>query len=82
MQKPPGTLEVRRWRKFIDKIVLQNAVQIKPSQQPNKSFKTPPPLPKHLDKLVDQPWNPKASLEVDWWLWYCQREFEMVGGKS
>lgn len=39
-----------------------------------------PVLPEHLDKLLDLPWNPDHSRHIDWWLWYIQQEFEMVGG--
>lgn len=42
---------------------------------------TVPPLPPHLDKLIDQPWSKEASLLVDSQLWYIQQEIELVGGK-
>lgn len=42
---------------------------------------TVPSLPPHLDKLIDQPWSKEASLLLDSWLWYIQREFELVGGE-
>jgi hypothetical protein len=42
---------------------------------------TVPSLPRHPDKLIDQPWSKEASLLVDWRLWYTQQEFELVGGK-
>ncbi len=39
-----------------------------------------PVLPPHLDKLLDLPWNPDASRQIDQWLWYTQQEFETAGG--
>ena len=39
-------------------------------------------LPDHLDALLDQPWSSKASLRVDYWLWYCQEEFERLAPKD
>lgn len=37
-----------------------------------------PPLPDWLDRLLDQPWTPEASLMVDRWLAYLAAEFEGV----
>lgn len=42
---------------------------------------TVPPLPPHLDKLIDQPWSKEASLLLDRQLWHIQQEFELVGGE-
>jgi hypothetical protein len=51
------------------------------STPPEKNFPaTYPLLPPHLDKLLDLPWTPNASRQVDLWLWYCQQEFETAGG--
>lgn len=35
-------------------------------------------LPRHLDRFLDQPFDRKKSIEVDFWLWYTQQEFEGV----
>ncbi len=88
MQKPPEAMEVKWWKKSFDTIALHSAIQIKPSQQqrsriaqqPNESLKTYPPLPEHLDRLIDQPWNNEASLLIDLWLWCVEQEFEIVEG--
>lgn len=37
-----------------------------------------PPLPPHLDRLLDQDWTPQASAAVDRWLAYVEAEFEGV----
>lgn len=31
-------------------------------------------LPAHIDRLLDRPWNPSASAQVDRWLWYAELE--------
>ncbi|MBA2750455.1 MAG: hypothetical protein H0U45_17440 [Tatlockia sp.] len=44
---------------------------------------TYPPLPEHLEKLIDSPWNPDHSRQIDWWLWYDEQEpWQTAGGKS
>lgn len=88
MQKPPGTLGVKRLRNSLSLILSQKSTSIKPSnrarslplQQPGGSLQTFPPLPERLDKLIDLPWTKEASREIDLWLWYTQQEFEMTGG--
>lgn len=34
-----------------------------------------PPLPPHLDQLLNSPWTKEASIQVDLWLWYTNLEF-------
>jgi hypothetical protein len=41
-----------------------------------------PPLPEHLDRLVDQSWNPEHSAAIDKWLNYTELEFGCDGGGS
>jgi hypothetical protein len=41
-----------------------------------------PPLPPHLSELTNQPWTKQNSLKLDWWMWYCQQEFEAVVGNE
>lgn len=38
------------------------------------------PLPPHLDELLDLPWTPEASGQLDRWQWYVEQEFELPGG--
>lgn len=88
MQKPPGTVEVKLRENSLRLIVPQKFASIKPSeqqrsrvqQQSDESSETFPPLPEHLDKLIDSPWTPEASRQIDLWLWYVQQEFETGGG--
>jgi hypothetical protein len=43
-----------------------------------KTRKTPPlPLPDHLGQLLELPWNPTANRQIDRWLWYIEREFNL-----
>lgn len=81
MQKPPGAVEVKLRKNFLNLIVLQTLDPINSSdQEPNESLEGFPALPEHLDKLIDQPWTKDASRQLDWWLWYVQQEFETAGG--
>lgn len=91
MPKPPGAMGAEMQKKFLKTIVLQNSASIKSlqetwlqrsseGQQPDESSETAPPLPEHLDKLIDSPWTKDASRSIDWWLWYIQQEFETAGG--
>ncbi len=34
-----------------------------------------PPLPPHLDELLDAPWTPESSRQIDRWLDYISIEF-------
>lgn len=50
---------------------------------PQQSSEARSPLPPpHLSELTNQPWTKENSLKLDWWLWYCQQEFELVEGAS
>jgi len=35
-----------------------------------------PPLPKHLSRLLEEPWSAEASRNLDLWQQYVQLEFE------
>ncbi len=50
-----------------------------PERSPKQTQITPV-LPEHLEKLLDSPWSPEASRQIDLWLWYIEREFELTGG--
>jgi hypothetical protein len=39
-----------------------------------------PPLPLHIDHLLDSDWTQEASLKLDRWLHYVSLEFEVAGG--
>ena len=39
---------------------------------------TLPTLPPHLDRLIDEAYNPEASVMVDRWLWYVEAEFASI----
>jgi hypothetical protein len=41
-----------------------------------------PALPPHLERLTSEPWAKETSLQLDWWLWYCQQEFGIAGGAA
>jgi hypothetical protein len=34
-----------------------------------------PPLPPHLDTLLDQEWSPETNRQIDFWILYCDLEF-------
>lgn len=42
---------------------------------------SPIPIPEWLDKLIDEPWNPSASLQLDRWIHYIELEFQISGGE-
>lgn len=37
-----------------------------------------PPLPEWLDRLLDEPYSPEASAQIDRWLAYVEMEFAGV----
>ena len=87
MPKPPEALGAETQTKNLNRIVLRNFAQIKSllraSQQPDRTQpEASPVLPEHLDKLLDEPWTPEASRQIDLWSWYVQQEFEVLGGES
>lgn len=75
MPKPLGAMGAETQTKNLNRIVLRNSASLQDTA-PIKS----PVLPEHLDKLLDLPWSPEASRQIDLWLWYTQQEFEMNGG--
>jgi hypothetical protein len=75
MPKPLGAMGAETQTKNLNRIVLRNSASLQDTA-PIKS----PVLPEHLDKLLDLPWSPEASRQIDLWLWYTQQEFEMTGG--
>jgi hypothetical protein len=75
MPKPPRTVGAETQTKNLNPIVLRNSAKLQDTA-PTES----PALPERLNKLIDLPWNPENSTQIDLWLWYCQEEFELVGG--
>jgi hypothetical protein len=41
-----------------------------------------PPLPQHLDRFIEQDWNPEHSAAIDKWLQYTELEFGCDGDGS
>jgi len=76
MPKPPRAMGAETQTKNLNRIVLRNSASLQDTA-PIES----PLLPSHLDKLIDLPWNPENSRQVDLWLWYVQQEFQTTGGK-
>ena len=79
MPKPPDTTKgAGRYKKPSESIVSPATTEtqvfsLSPSRSPQ------PPLPDHLDALLDAEWSREASLQLDSWLWYFTDEFELAG---
>ncbi|NJR61217.1 MAG: hypothetical protein HC769_21720 [Cyanobacteria bacterium CRU_2_1] len=41
-----------------------------------------PSLPEHLDRFIEQDWNPESSAAIDKWLQYTELEFGCDGGEN
>lgn len=51
-------------------------------RSPHSSPRISPQLanPTHVDQVTLQTWTRENSLKLDRWLWYIQKEFELLGG--
>ena len=65
-----------------NRVDLTKTISLHLSAQPEESPEIYSALPPHLDKLLDLPWIPDYSRQIDWWLWYAQQEFKTAGGKA
>ncbi|WP_146134109.1 hypothetical protein [Chlorogloea sp. CCALA 695] len=63
-----------------NRVDLTKNISLHRSALPEESPEICSALPPHLDKLLDLPWNPDHSNQIDLWLWYVQQEFETTGG--
>ncbi len=81
MPKPPGAMEVKTRKYFLNLIIPRSSASSNYLQENSQdSPEINSVLPEHLDKSIDLPWTSENSRRIDLWLWYTQLEFELVGG--
>lgn len=82
MQKRPPGMDVRVSKNSSIVLILpKKSTPIKLlNQQRSQGQPIVPLLPPHLDQLIDYPWSPEASREIDRFLWYLEQEFGLFGG--
>jgi len=86
MSKPPVAMEVKTRKYFLSPIIPRSSTSLQDTslhlstQTDGTQPEASPLLPPHLDRLLDSPWTPDHSRQIDLWLWYVQQEFELVGG--